>query len=812
MNIVRQHLEKLLNQKETHLWDGYVNMLKTLKSVFLSPKHWILEFLQNAEDAKAKKISIRLEKDSLWILNTGIVFNDEDFYTICDVNSRKLPSLGFRGYIGIGFKSIFRITDQIHIHSGNFHFMFNKNYWDYSKRKGIPISKWPWEILPIEINPVNLPESYTTGFYVPFQNTDSQKILQDIENFLIGDDFPKEAILLLKNVYVIEVQTPRLSFTITKKIEEQQKLSPFETQETIVVEKEKCKQSWPEEARYLLFCKTVPVPITIQQDEETERVRRSDVSEREIGLVFGLDSGKNLQSLVGKLAGVYSFLPVEGEQTGLPFGIFGDFIPQPGRDIINYLAKWNHWMRNEVVDYFKIVVQKVFLPHPRWGFFTAELLERLGYSSVYGPGKEFWEIGLRDPIRAFLESGSFYFDDEGKPCRLDELIAVGDEIVQAVGRNTLKKVLGTKKIAHELIKSKIQSKIGGSVDVYKLLHRKELLEALKNETKELVACYRVIDRLEDYYIRGRGGRDSPLSTVPFVLGNDCEFHAPRNIVIMAIDLTDIPKFLLALLSKEEKHLHPEIAKDNKAVEQLKRCGLKIVNRQTVMEDLWDIVNNITDPRKCPDSWAYPDTLIEATLFLIANNGRPTLHRLVAQDETLQVPKNLFVSDAPLNWAPLWSAHFLPGFQPVHEKYFVSTRREVLSQYFKELDVHGFLSEEDRPLIETVAYEIAKKKLADEKGHDIVPVTERHKLGYDLQCQTHCGKVFEVKGMKDPHDIELKESACIAAQQKLEDYILVCVYNLPTTLDKVGYKEIPNPKSIWQPIERARVPKDKWLMA
>jgi hypothetical protein len=85
------------------------------------------------------------------------------------------------------------------------------------------------------------------------------------------------------------------------------------------------------------------------------------------------------------------------------------------------------------------------------------------------------------------------------------------------------------------------------------------------------------------------------------------------------------------------------------------------------------------------------------------------------------------------------------------------------------------------------------------------------LGYDLQCQGHCKKVFEVKGMADPHDIILKDSACTAAQQKKGDYVLICVYNLPTQPDKFGYKEIPNPVNIWEAVEQARVPKDKWII-
>lgn len=122
MSRISQHLEQLLKQANKPLWGGYVNMLKTLVSMFQSPKHWILEFLQNAEDASSSRFAIHLSDTSIWVLNDGNVFEESDFHTICDVNSQKLPSLGLRGYIGIGFKSIFRITDKIEIHSGEFNF------------------------------------------------------------------------------------------------------------------------------------------------------------------------------------------------------------------------------------------------------------------------------------------------------------------------------------------------------------------------------------------------------------------------------------------------------------------------------------------------------------------------------------------------------------------------------------------------------------------------------------------------------------------------------------------------------------------
>ena len=46
MSRIEEHLQVLLAQFSSPLWNGYTNMLKTLESMFLSPKHWILEFLQ----------------------------------------------------------------------------------------------------------------------------------------------------------------------------------------------------------------------------------------------------------------------------------------------------------------------------------------------------------------------------------------------------------------------------------------------------------------------------------------------------------------------------------------------------------------------------------------------------------------------------------------------------------------------------------------------------------------------------------------------------------------------------------------------
>jgi len=217
---------------------------------------------------------------------------------------------------------------------------------------------------------------------------------------------------------------------------------------------------------------------------------------------------------------------------------------------------------------------------------------------------------------------------------------------------------------------------------------------------------------------------------------------------------------------------------------------------------------------CPPSWQYPDDLIKAMLFLFSR-GRHSIAMLVTEDKSLQVPKNTFAPEAPLDWNLLWKSGYLaPGYYPVHRKYFeiredFGIPLEKAYQCFEELGVHGFRLERDGPVIEHTAYQIARKRLEDE-GHRIVDVHDQTELGYDLKCQGHCEKVFEVKGMAQPRDVLLEESEVNAAQQKSEDYILVCVWNLPSNPDKVGFKKIPNPQSIWHPVEKAIVPKQRWL--
>ncbi|MEM4290500.1 MAG: DUF3883 domain-containing protein [Nitrososphaerota archaeon] len=822
--------QKIQSQQGTQLWDGYVNMLKILSSIFLSPTHWVLEFLQNAEDAKAKTFAVYICQDHLWCLNDGNTFSTNELCSICDCRSYKLPSLGFRGYLGVGFKSIFRITDRVYIHSGEYHFKFDRGAWADK-----PITQWPWEILPIPVHPQEpqtMPSDFKTGFYVPLNTSKGQGVLGEIRKFF-EIAFPKEALLQLRHVGKVHVRTPSVEYQLTKEILRGWEIVPGVLMEQVAVKKEKRTASGflpDSQERYLIVRKEVKIPEDVKADETTARVRRSNIDSREVGLVLGLDDKGMPKILAGKVSGVYSFLPVESEQTGLPFGIFGDLIPQPGRDLIDYSARWNRWICTEILELFKTVIQSQVWTREEWMAVPLEMLK--GIRDTAGPGESFWRETLRVPVQQFLTSESLYRDRLGRLKALNQLVVADDEIVQAVGAEHLEKALG-RFLPHPQIAQLMKGSAYAysiDIDVYDLIRDNSFMASLKSEPRRLASLYRLIARLSDYYINGRQRRDTPLAFVPFVLGADGELRPPCECVIAYFEAMEkVPEFLKGLVERlrneaqrraeSKRPIHPDIVNDEEAYIQLLRCGVEQIN--VGMAELANLVkvtlNKITGPEQCPQGWRFPDHLIEATLFLLSFDPSSTLSIFVAEDGAIAGPGSLFVPGAPLDWEPLWKAGYLPQYKPVHNRYLdqallsqyrLNLNEDAVKRFFESSGLHGFNPERDRVLTEIAAYSVAKERL-EREGHILERTTDAQGAGYDYKC-SHCEMVFEVKGMGSPKDITLTPAESKAAIERRANYILVCIYNLPSHPDHVKYRMLSDPYSVGESFSQIKVPTDKWL--
>jgi len=93
-----------------------------LAGLYNDPSHFVYEILQNAEDAGANTVRFKLHVDRLEIFHDGVDFNDEDIDGITGIGiSTKKDDINAIGKFGVGFKSVFAITQTPIIHSGPYH-------------------------------------------------------------------------------------------------------------------------------------------------------------------------------------------------------------------------------------------------------------------------------------------------------------------------------------------------------------------------------------------------------------------------------------------------------------------------------------------------------------------------------------------------------------------------------------------------------------------------------------------------------------------------------------------------------------------
>lgn len=99
------------------------NSHKLLADLYGSPTHFITELLQNAEDEGAKNVSFKLiGNDLIFSHDAKKLFDFSDIRAISNFgdNQEKKEKPNAIGRFGIGFKSVYSITDNPRIVSANF--------------------------------------------------------------------------------------------------------------------------------------------------------------------------------------------------------------------------------------------------------------------------------------------------------------------------------------------------------------------------------------------------------------------------------------------------------------------------------------------------------------------------------------------------------------------------------------------------------------------------------------------------------------------------------------------------------------------
>lgn len=254
---------------------------------------FVLELLQNAEDARMELgkgggfFSLRLDRDKAEVRHNGKPFDANDIKRLCSTGSSKKPERGYKGWIGVGFKSVFKVSENVYIHSrtddgGDVCFEFNKNYWhrdkvaeELEKKYSLKPSDIPWQLVPIPVECTEaLQPDETTLIRIKLLPGTFENIHSFIET--IRPDF----LIFLKYIDRVEINVDG-----QRKVFERHPSGPIRRLNDIDIESVlMLVNNKPE--RLLIFRREVKVPENVKKDRRTVEAKRGMVDKRDIYLAL----------------------------------------------------------------------------------------------------------------------------------------------------------------------------------------------------------------------------------------------------------------------------------------------------------------------------------------------------------------------------------------------------------------------------------------------------------------------------------------------------------------------------------------------
>jgi hypothetical protein len=342
-----------------------------LMQLYVEPGQFILEFLQNAEDAlmearrmglvrdeEERYFKIELYKDRVVISHNGKPFDEHDLEGLCGIRSNKKPALGYKGFIGIGWKSVFLVSNRVEVHSGGLSFEFNRDYWRSELAKGV-LDRYGlkpedviWQLTPIPIQPTT-PISKETRFVVYLDEARYEDVARTVR------ELGPSLFLFLDSINKVKIEN---------RVEGKNKVIEWFVKSEEEFENAKVRKVYVMVAedgistshKFIVFKKEFEVPEDVRKDPVTVNAKRGDVVKREVALAFSLDPATDdLRPLEEKQQfwGMYSFLPLYEVRTGLRFLVQADFIVHPGRRYLHIEARWNRWLMECAAELTRIAVE-----------------------------------------------------------------------------------------------------------------------------------------------------------------------------------------------------------------------------------------------------------------------------------------------------------------------------------------------------------------------------------------------------------------------------------------------------------------------
>lgn len=288
-------------------------LLLTSKRLYGEKIHYVLELIQNAEDEASETIAFIFDKHSAAVINDGRPFDEEDVWGICSVRpGRKKNKIGF---FGIGFKSVFSVTERPRVISGKFNFEL-ESY----------IYPTPKDDLPKELEKYYRPDKGAI-FVLPFSEGMPTPTELTADFSLIDS----KILLFLENLRKLEFHDNirGIHWEIERKVGEDSAVLLFDGRQEEEVK----------ETRWRVFHRDVLVGEKGIIPEGKE-----GIAETRLTIAIPIDSAT--RDSIKKRGVIYCYLPTR-RRSDLHFLIQADFLPTIGRENISD-HPWNVWLMREL--------------------------------------------------------------------------------------------------------------------------------------------------------------------------------------------------------------------------------------------------------------------------------------------------------------------------------------------------------------------------------------------------------------------------------------------------------------------------------
>ena len=590
MTTPRGYIEDIKNRQiksdKEFVLDSLTGAIDRLQKAFPRYGSFLMEFVQNADDAKSQSLKIEILENNIRIFNDGLPFSEEDVKSICKVGRSSKTPKDYIGYLGVGFKSAFLISERPEIYSGGFRFKFDKEVWDE------PLHT-PWQVMPlwIETPSIEFSGKYNTVFNLYLKEL---KLLEKLKEEVKPDHLSDRILLFLRNVKEIEIidHTQNLKRKIIKSMSS--KTSEYEIYQIQEYENDILKN----QDHWLIFRSIGTVPEDVKEDFVTKEWDRENIEKREVLAAFKLDEENNLIKEEKGTAhiGVFSFLPLKEVLSGLNFLMQADFLTTPGRGELARESLWNNWLADEI---YNLIVEKCIptflISHETWKLNFTEIL----YSS--GGGHELFEQHIKRPIRQYMENEAVLIAEDGSTVRPEEAVSIiTPEAKKLRSEIDIDVLYPGKKVLHPDCSApwEIKTRIDEEPRFYAssgISDKMQELLNLKSKEKNIAFFKSFYHEYLLHYKNSSPGTKSKLKSHNIFLTDDWNLTNTHSFCIKHKDLI-IPQEI----KDNFKIVHPDLIAEPDILDFLKMLGISELTEERIQDILRPKVRAV---REIGETWA-----------------------------------------------------------------------------------------------------------------------------------------------------------------------------------------------------------------